>query len=402
MTDEIKQVGVIGLGVMGFDIAFLYAMKGYPTLTYDASTLAMASMTERREQTIERLKRRNRISDKEVENVRNGLVGASGLKDLAKADLATEAVSEAAKTKLAVYNALRQAGFAGILTTNTSSLTRASLLAGGAYEAKSFASTHFFNPVLHTQMVEVVKGDMEETCFHATLSFLKSLGRAPVETQDISGYVSNSILMYYAVMALHLLQCGARIEDIDQAAKELRLLPPFISFDSWRPSIVEDVTLVMFDLRGDHFLRSSKLLTELAQSNPRFYVEQIPNPEIYLKIGARPRKPDEAGIKRALKASIQVAATRVVELGEDPAKVDWIATEGIKIPQAPLKEIDSTGSKAVLEELEKIKQEMPDCPLTPPQLLAAMVREGQTFYKNDDSNPWLLSVAKRKRSNGSH
>ncbi|MGH7845947.1 MAG: 3-hydroxyacyl-CoA dehydrogenase family protein [Candidatus Binatia bacterium] len=402
MTDEIKQVGVIGLGVMGFDIAFLYAMKGYPTLTYDASALPMASMTERREQTIERLKRRNRISDKEIENVRNRLVAASGLKGLAKADLVTEAVSEAAKTKLAVYDALRQAGFAGILTTNTSSLTRASLLAAGAYEAKKFASTHFFNPVLYTQMIEVVRGDMEESVFHVTLSFLKSLGRNPVETKDISGYVSNSILMYYAVMALHLLQCGARIEDVDQAAKELRLLPPFISFDSWKPSIVEDVTRVMFDLRGDQFLRSSKLLTELAQSNPKFYLEQIPNPAVYGKIGDRPQKPDVAVIKRALKASIQVAAARVVELGEDPAKVDWIATEGIKIPQAPLKEIDATGAKTVLEELEKIEQEMPDCPLMPPQLLAAMVREGQTFYQNDDLNPWLLSVAKRKRSNGSH
>ena len=84
-----------------------------------------------------------------------------------------------------------------------------------------FALTHFFNPVLYTQMVEVVKGDMEATSFDTVVSFLKRLGREPVETKDISGFVSNSILMYYAVMALQLVQCGARIEDVDQAAKEL-------------------------------------------------------------------------------------------------------------------------------------------------------------------------------------
>ena len=78
-------------------------------------------------------------------------------------DLVTEAVSENAKTKLAVYQALREAGFAGILTTNTSSLARATLLAGGVYDREKFALTHFFNPVLYTQMVEVVKGDMEAT-----------------------------------------------------------------------------------------------------------------------------------------------------------------------------------------------------------------------------------------------
>ncbi len=37
MTDRVKTVGVLGLGVMGFDIAFLYAQKGYRTLVYDAA-----------------------------------------------------------------------------------------------------------------------------------------------------------------------------------------------------------------------------------------------------------------------------------------------------------------------------------------------------------------------------
>ena len=393
MIDGIDKAGVVGLGVMGFDIAFLYAMRGCQTFVYDASKAAMDSLTGRSEQTIERLKRRNRISDGEIENVRNGLVAGAGLEDLAKMDLVTEAVSESAKTKLSVYQALQEAGFAGILTTNTSSLARATLLAGGVPDRGKFALTHFFNPVLYTQMVEVVKGDMEAKSFATVIAFLKDLGREPVETKDISGFVSNSILMYYAVMALHLLQCGARIEEVDQAAKELRLLPPFISFDSWKPSIVEDVTRVMFELRGDEFLRSSKLLTALAKDNPKFYIDQKRNPEIYRLVEAPNRDIGPESIKRALKTVIHVAAARVVELGESPATVDFVATEGIKIPQAPLKEIDSLGPAAVLEELSKMNHEMPGIYLTPPELLNAMAREGQTFYKNDQPNPWLNSLA---------
>ena len=71
MTDAIKSTGVIGLGVMGFDIAFLYAQKGYRTLVYDAAEAAMNNLAARRDQTIERLKRRNRITEAEAENVRN-------------------------------------------------------------------------------------------------------------------------------------------------------------------------------------------------------------------------------------------------------------------------------------------------------------------------------------------
>jgi 3-hydroxybutyryl-CoA dehydrogenase len=402
MIQGIEKVGVVGLGVMGFDIAFLYGMRGCQTFVYDASKAAMDSLTARSEQTIERLKRRNRISDGEIESVRTGLIAAGGLEDLTKMDLVTEAVSESAKTKLSVYQALREAGFAGILTTNTSSLARETLLAGGVYDREKFALTHFFNPVLYTQMVEVVKGDMETTSFDAVVSFLKDLGREPVETKDISGFVSNSILMYYAVMALQLLHYGARIEDVDQAAKELRLLPPFISFDSWKPSIVEDVTRVMFELRGDAFLRSSKLLTALAKDNPKFYIDQKPNPAIYRLVEAPNRDIGSASIERALKAVIHVAAARVVELGESPATVDFVATEGVKIPQAPLKEIDSLGPGAVLEELSKMNQEMPGISLTPPELLAAIAGEGQTFYRNDRPNPWLLSQIKAPTFHESH
>ncbi|MEK7341648.1 MAG: 3-hydroxyacyl-CoA dehydrogenase NAD-binding domain-containing protein, partial [Candidatus Binatota bacterium] len=196
MKEGIKNVGVVGLGVMGFDIAFLYAMRGYRTLAYDASNAVMEFFTDRREKTIERLKRRERISDSEAENVRQGLKVSPEFQSMETLDFVTEAVSEVAKTKLSVYTALREIGFTGILTTNTSSLPRDALLAGDSYERKKFATTHFFNPVLYTQMVEVVEGDMEESSFNSTLSFLRSLGRNPVQTRDISGVVSNGILMY--------------------------------------------------------------------------------------------------------------------------------------------------------------------------------------------------------------
>lgn len=391
MVDEIRELGVVGLGVMGFDIAFLYAMKGYPTLAYDASKTVMQSLTDRREQTIERLKRRNRISDHETESVRTHLAPAAGLGSMAKANLITEAVLENTPTKLGVYRDLKAFGFQGILTSNTSSITRATLLVNKVYDRGKFALTHFFNPVLYTQMVEVVAGDMKNADRDLTLSLLKSLGRSPVETHDISGFVSNSILMIYAVMALRLLEDGARIEEVDKAAKAMRLLPPFISFDSWKPSIVEDVTRAMYDLRGDPFLRSSQSLSPLAKENPKFYIDQKPSDRIYQFVEDRAHRLSEATVKQALKIALWIAAARVVELGESPDIVDHISTEGLKTPEQPLKEIDTIGAAGVLEQLAKVNQELSGQPLTPPALLAAMAREGQPFFLNDKANPWLLS-----------
>ena len=380
MDTQIKTAGVIGLGVMGFDIAFLYAMKGFPTLAYDAAQSTMDGLTDRREQTIERLQKRNRISDSEIENLRTLLVPADGVAALARAHLVTEAVSEKAQTKLAVYNALRDAGFAGLLTTNTSSVTRATLLRDGIVNHDNFSLTHFFNPVLYTQMVEVVSGDMSEPNRQAMLAFLKTLGRDPVPVHDISGFVSNGILMVYAVMAVRLLERGARIDQVDRAAKELKLLPPFISFDSWKPSIVEDVTRIMAELRGDTFLRSSPLLSRLAKANPRFYIDQKPNPQIYELADAHGQSLDDDNVKRALMTSMLVAAARVAELGEAAATVDFVATEGIKMPQPPLQQIDMSGVAALREELEKTNRMLGENPLAIPTTLAETTGGNETFY----------------------
>src|SRR5690348_13728370 len=388
MNSAIKSVGVVGLGVMGFDIAFLYAMKGFPTMIYDAARPAMDAVEHRREQTIERLRKRNRINDAEMNNVRTLLIKASALENFSSMDLITEAVSENTRTKQSVYAALRSAGFHGMLTTNTSSVTRVTLLAAGAYDSDRFGLTHYFNPVLHTQMVEVVSGDMAAHDRQSLLAFLRDIGRQPVETQDISGFISNGILMVYAVMALRLLEEGATIEAVDQAARELKLLPPLFSFDNWKPSIVEDVTGVMFEHRREPFLRSSRLLKRLATDNPRFYVAQQANSNIYDLLEGTKRSVDDATLKQALRMATLVAAARVAELGESPSTIDFVAQEGLKLLQAPLKEIDAVGASKILEQLAQVNQQLTGAPLTPPKLLSAMVQANQTFYKNNQPNPW--------------
>lgn len=380
MSDPIRTLGVIGLGVMGFDIAFLYASKGVETQVFDVSKTALDAIDKRREQTIERLQKRQRITAVEVDQVRKLLRPGADLASLAQADLITEAVSEKAPIKLSVYKRLRDADFHGLLTTNTSSVTRATLIKDGVINDANFALTHFFNPVLYTQMVEVVTGAMEPANRERLSAFLKSLGREPVATQDISGYVSNGILMIYAVMAVRLLERGAKIDQVDRAAKDLKLLPPFISFDSWKPSIVEDVTRIMAELRGDEFLRSSRLLTRLAESNPRFYDGQMPNSQIYDLAAAGDRVVTDSEIKRALQTAMLVAAARVAELGEWPATVDFVATEGIKMPRPPLREIDAIGTAAVLDNLAETNSLLGDKPLAIPPSLLTMARESRKFY----------------------
>ncbi|HEX6176690.1 MAG TPA: 3-hydroxyacyl-CoA dehydrogenase NAD-binding domain-containing protein, partial [Candidatus Binatia bacterium] len=322
----------------------------------------------------------------EIEKVKKHLVTAR-LSDMTSASLVTEAVSESGNIKRSVYRTLRETGFSGVLTTNTSSLTRKSLIESGDYPYEKFSTTHFFNPVLYSQMVEVVRGDINRSNYATLMSFLSDLGRKPIETKDISGFVSNSVLMVYALMALRLLEAGATIEAVDGAAKELRSLPPLFSFDSWKPSIVEDVTRVMWEFRGDDFLRSSTLLAALAKSNPLFYAGQKPNEAIYDLIEKRGSGLDPSMLKLALLTSMRVAAVRTVELGESPATVDFISTEGLKFPRAPLAEIDDLGAEAVLDDLARVNEAIWEGKMQAPELLTAMAKKRHSFFKDGKPNP---------------
>jgi hypothetical protein len=86
-----------------------------------------------------------------------------------------------------------------------------------------------------------------------------------------------------------------------------------------------------------------------------------------------------------------VAAARVAELGESPPTVDFIAVAGVKIPNPPLQEIDAMGATALLRELAEINGRLGEGALSAPRLLVAMADERQTFYRDDQPNPWLRS-----------
>ena len=143
----------------------------------------------------------------------------------------------------------------------------------------------------------------------------------------------------------------------------------------------------MFESRGDRFLRSSKLLAALAEDNPRFYVDQKPNDAIYRLTQPRGDTLDIATIKIALLTSVRIAAARVVELGESPATVDLISTEGLKFSRGPLAEIDEIGAAAVLKDLEELNATLPGGKLEAPAILSAMAAAGETFFKSAQPNP---------------
>jgi hypothetical protein len=57
-----------------------------------------------------------------------------------------------------------------------------------------------------------------------------------------------------------------------------------------------------------------------------------------------------------------------------------------------LAEIDELGAGAVLKDLQTVNDAIPGNQMKPPELLTAMARDGQTFFKNGQPNPWITAL----------
>ncbi|PMW68026.1 3-hydroxyacyl-CoA dehydrogenase family protein, partial [Pseudomonas sp. GW460-8] len=75
------------------------------------------------------------------------------------------------------------------------------------------AGLHFFNPVTHMPLVEVIAGAKTSPETVATLFELsKKLGKTPIVVKDGPGFLVNRLLLPYMNEALFLFEEGVNVE----------------------------------------------------------------------------------------------------------------------------------------------------------------------------------------------
>src|ERR1700677_110943 len=124
------NIGVVGAGMMGSEIALVFALAGHPTILTDQSRDAADRAIARLESVIERGVVRNFWSAEAGEAARRNLVAVEGLEGYGDRDLVVEAVFENEALKRDVFKRLDailspEAGIA----SNTSSISITSLSA---------------------------------------------------------------------------------------------------------------------------------------------------------------------------------------------------------------------------------------------------------------------------------
>ena len=219
----IKNITVLGSGIMGHGIAQVSAMAGYNVVLRDIDMSFLDKAMEKIKWSLDKLVSKQKISTDEAHKIFARIVPkvelAQALKDC---DLLIEAVPEIMDLKKKVYSEVDSvAEKKTIYASNTSTLPITEI-ANITNRPEKFIGIHFFNPPQLMKLVEVIPGQKTpKDLVDLTVSFVKSVSKEPVVCKkDVAGFIVNRIfipLVHEAIWAMD--RTKSSMTEIDSAVK---------------------------------------------------------------------------------------------------------------------------------------------------------------------------------------
>lgn len=211
-----EQAAVIGMGLMGCDIAAIFLAGGWRV---HAQEPAEASWPEKRARV------RTALGQLGVDPaLEAGLTLHTTLAAMPWADCACviEAAPERLDLKRAVFAELDRLVPAGIPIGSNASGLRITEISRGCATASRMCNLHFFLPAHLVPGVEVVKGEAtEDWVLDRFFAIMEGLGRMPIRvSRDEPGFLANRIQHALMREAFSCIDCGlATAEDVDRAVR---------------------------------------------------------------------------------------------------------------------------------------------------------------------------------------
>lgn len=209
---SVQDIGIIGAGQMGLEIAALNARNGFPVTIYDSNPAMLQSVKSRLNEELANVPEtlRQEMLD---------LVETGTLEELGECDLIIEAIVEKIEAKSALYEDFKPYMRPSVIfTTNTSTIPIEKLAAVFPLP-KNFAGFHFLHPVWNRELVEMIPSSQtSEGVLQRLSDYAISLEKTPLCVCDCPGFVVNRLLHPYLNEGLKLLLEGVTMESIEKAA----------------------------------------------------------------------------------------------------------------------------------------------------------------------------------------
>lgn len=204
---KIKNVTVAGTGVLGSQIAFQTAFKGFKVSAYDINDEAIEKAKERFNVLKERYQQDDYGSKKEVDDACNRI---SLYTDLAKAvenaDLVIESIPELIDIKEDFYKKLSKVAKKETIFVSNSSTMTPSQLVGFTDRPEKYLHLHFANEIWRLNIAEIMKHEGTSTeIFNEVIAFAKAIAMVPIPLhKEQPGYILNTLLVPHFKAAVQM------------------------------------------------------------------------------------------------------------------------------------------------------------------------------------------------------
>ncbi len=218
--EEIRNITVIGTGMIGPDISLACTMAGYAVTMVGRREASLEKGLARYGKNLRNLVAAGLYSEAEAERVRSRLATSTDAEEaVGNADFLFEGIVENLETKQKLFARLeRHCPERTLMASSTSGLSPNDIGAGMRRRDRMLVM-HFWNPPYLVPLVEVLAGEQTSPqVVELSLAFLRGLGKEPVLLKkDVPGHIGNRLQHALFREAIHLVQEGvATAEDIDR------------------------------------------------------------------------------------------------------------------------------------------------------------------------------------------
>jgi len=219
----VKNITVLGSGVMGHGIAQVSATAGYNVVLRDIKQEFLDKAMEKIKWSLDKLVSKEKISKEEGDAIFSRIVPIVDLNEAVKnAELVIEVVPEIMDLKKSVYAELDKAASPEVVFASNTSTLPITEIANTTSRPEKFIGIHFFNPPQLMKLVEVIPGEKtSQEITELTQEYVKSVNKQAVLCRkDVPGFIINRLFIPMVHEACYAQdRTNATLEEIDSAVK---------------------------------------------------------------------------------------------------------------------------------------------------------------------------------------
>jgi len=220
---SVKNITVLGSGIMGHGIAQVSAMAGYNVVLRDIEQKFLDKAMEKIKWSLDKLVSKEKISQIEADDIYSRINPIVDLNEAVKdCQLVIEAVPEIMDLKKKVYAELDQAANSDVIFASNTSTLPITEIAKTTSRPEKFIGIHFFNPPLLMKLVEIIPGQKTAPdVVKITQDYVKSVKKEPVICRkDVPGFIINRLFIPLVHEACYVMdRQGSQLTEIDSAVK---------------------------------------------------------------------------------------------------------------------------------------------------------------------------------------